>query len=96
MGWGNDGGRGGYEYWFDEDEERVSRSLVNMYPVRSAWGSSKSMGSSSSFRGGMVETHQLGVPGMRYSTCTVCVGERAKPPRVGEWDERREGEETKW
>ena len=74
----------------------MSRSLVNMYQVRSAWGSSKSMGSSSSFREGMVHTHQLGKSGMGYSTCTVCVGERAKPPRVGEWDERREGGETKW
>ena len=44
------------------------------------------MGSSSNFRDGIVHTHQLGESGMSYSTCTVCVGERAKPPRVGEWD----------
>lgn len=42
MGQGNDGTSAGL---IDEVEERVSRSLVRMYEVRSALGSSKSMGS---------------------------------------------------
>jgi hypothetical protein len=86
---GNDGRRGGYEGWLDEDEEKVSRSLVSMYEVRSVCTTSKSMGSSNNFRDSRLHTHQLEESGMGYSTCTVRVSERAKPPKVGKRE--REG-----